>query len=66
MTDALSAGSALAVLPRVAEYWLGVGDVPHQGAPTVAELEQQGYTRGPEHPFYPGSFIMVKKEAGQE
>jgi hypothetical protein len=57
MSDAISEGRKLD-----GSYQWASKNRSH-GMPTPEELEAQGYTKGPEHPLYKGSFLMVKKEA---
>ena len=62
MTDAISEGANLGVLLRGAQYWIGVGEVSHQGAPTVKELEALGFRKVRQSEQY-GTWLMAKKEA---
>ena len=41
------------------EYWVGVGEVAHQGAPTVAELEAQGWVKVCQSWRY-GTWLMAR------
>jgi hypothetical protein len=61
MTDALSEGRALTASLDGLEVWLGVGGVAHQGAPTVAELEAQGFRKVVQSWRY-GTWLMVRRE----
>lgn len=61
MTDAISDGARLAVLLQGAEYWIGVGEVPHQGAPTVAEMEALGWVKVRQSEVY-GTWLMARRK----
>ena len=58
MTDAISEGYAV----KDGSYAWASTTRAH-GMPTPEDLEAEGYTRGPESPQYPGTYLMIRRPA---